>query len=295
VGDALGHAWVEANCMSPKHCTTCGLTEGETGDHGWLEPTCEEPKRCEFCELTEGEPVGHAWLDATCENPKYCLFCELTEGEALEHIWVEATCESPKYCEFCELTEGEALGHDWVEGAEGEPRTCATCGRIEGSAADSRFDAAACEKLFGTWTGKETVTGEFLGMPGVEGQVEATTIITFNDDGTYSMTMKVDDQAGFEAMIVEYIYAMFAAEGMSKEQVDVMFALSGQSMQQIVKETCDEMLGQEMQGVYYVSNDELYMGESWDAEMSADEIVIDGDQLKVYNAEMDMAITLSKI
>jgi hypothetical protein len=29
--------------------------------------------------------------------------------------------------------------------------------------------------------------------------------------------------------------------------------------------------------------------------MSADEIVIDGDQLKVYNAEMDMAITLSKI
>ena len=65
--------------------------------------------------------------------------------------------------------------------------------------------------------------------------------------------------------------------------------------QQIVKETCDEMLGQEIQGVYYVSNDELYMGESWDAEMSTDEIVIDGDQLKVYNAEMDMAITLSKI
>jgi hypothetical protein len=193
------------------------------------------------------------------------------------------------------MTEGEPLEHDWVEIVAGSPRVCATCGKTEGGAADSRFDPEKCEKLFGTWYGEQLVTGEFLGMTGCDEEVMVATTITFNDDGTYTMVATVDDQEAFEKMIEEFLYAQFEGFGMSRTEIDLLLAAQGQTMQGLVEESCKEILGQETQGVYYVANDELYMGESWDGEMIPDEIVVDGDQLTVYNADLDQTMVLTKV
>ncbi len=51
--------------------------------HTWVEATCEEPKHCQSCGATEGEPLLHTWEDATYTAPKTCSVCGATEGEPL--------------------------------------------------------------------------------------------------------------------------------------------------------------------------------------------------------------------
>ena len=114
-GEPLGHKWLEADCISPKMCLTCTVTEGELADHRWEPATCTAPKTCAVCSATEGDVLEHSWQDATCTKPKTCKQCKLTEGEALGHTAGEATCEEKPVCTVCGVKTGEAPGHDYVK------------------------------------------------------------------------------------------------------------------------------------------------------------------------------------
>ena len=110
-GCECNHQWIEADCLPPKTCEKCQVTEGEALGHSWQEATCESPKTCAVCGETEGEALGHEWQEATCETEKTCTVCAATEGEPLGHDWQEATCLVPKTCTVCAQTEGETGEH----------------------------------------------------------------------------------------------------------------------------------------------------------------------------------------
>ena len=61
-------------------------------EHTWEDADCDTPKTCSTCGATEGEALGHSWTDATCTTPKTCNTCGTTEGTAGEHNYVEGTC-----------------------------------------------------------------------------------------------------------------------------------------------------------------------------------------------------------
>ena len=105
------HIYTDATCTTPKTCTACGETEGDTLGHNFLEATCETPEICERCGETRGDALGHNFLEATCETPEICERCGEIRGIALGHNFIEATCESPQICERCNFVGQEALGH----------------------------------------------------------------------------------------------------------------------------------------------------------------------------------------
>ena len=43
--EALGHAWVDATCLAPKTCSTCGATEGSVGEHA-----LDNAYKCTVCD-----------------------------------------------------------------------------------------------------------------------------------------------------------------------------------------------------------------------------------------------------
>lgn len=131
-GEALGHAWVEADCETAKHCSACSETQGDPLGHTWKEADCETAKTCSTCNQTDGNALGHSWVDATCTTAKICDICQKVDGEPLGHEWFEATCTAPKNCNRCLLTEGEPLPHKWVAATTEYPKTCETCGQTEG-------------------------------------------------------------------------------------------------------------------------------------------------------------------
>ena len=66
--DALGHTWVDASCYEPKHCSTCGKTEGDVahGDIIHVEAvaaTCTAMGNIEYWYCAD---CGQAWLDEAC-------------------------------------------------------------------------------------------------------------------------------------------------------------------------------------------------------------------------------------
>ena len=95
------HVWLDADCILPRTCSVCGLTEGEPLGHSWREADCLLPRTCSVCGLTEGEPLGHNWKEADCTRPKTCLSCGITEGELGNHNFVNNTCTN------CGISEPE--------------------------------------------------------------------------------------------------------------------------------------------------------------------------------------------
>lgn len=77
--------------------------------HEWTEAHCLTPKTCTLCGETEGESLGHTWQEATCAAPKTCTLCKETEGEALPHILTEATYQSRPQCSVCGKEIGQKL------------------------------------------------------------------------------------------------------------------------------------------------------------------------------------------
>lgn len=121
------HTWIEAGCVTPKTCESCGQTEGEPLGHAWREATCTEAKTCTRCGETEGDPAGHSFSwntvkAAACNEPGIeegiCSVCGETEQKELAKLphtpggeWV--------------VTK-EAVG-----AAEGtRVRYCAVCGEV---------------------------------------------------------------------------------------------------------------------------------------------------------------------
>ena len=111
-GGGHTHSWEDANCLTAKTCTECGVVEGEA--------------------------LGHDWQEATCYNPKECSRCHEKQGLALDHEfgeWYEtepATCdmegEKRHDCTRCDYYETRmifALGHSFENGV------CTVCGTPE--------------------------------------------------------------------------------------------------------------------------------------------------------------------
>ena len=93
--DALGHAWKNATCTSPKSCTRCNVIEGNALDHNWKMATCTAPKTCEACGTTTGDPNGHSWLEAACNETIICKICKIENGR-VQHSYVNGVCVNCK-------------------------------------------------------------------------------------------------------------------------------------------------------------------------------------------------------
>lgn len=95
-------------------------------EHIYADATCTTPKTCTECGATEGESLGHIFLEATCESPEICERCNETRGNALGHNFSEPTCELPQICEKCNYIGQEALGHTTELGK------CSNCNEYQG-------------------------------------------------------------------------------------------------------------------------------------------------------------------
>ena len=109
-GCACEHTWVDANCIAPKTCSSCGEIEGEPLGHAWVDANCIAAKTCSSCGETEGEPLGHTWTPADCITSKTCSVCNTVEGEPLGHTIAQqqekldviaATVNQLEYCTVC--------------------------------------------------------------------------------------------------------------------------------------------------------------------------------------------------
>lgn len=284
---------------------TMALTMAACGcEHEFAAATCTAPSTCTLCGETEGEALGHVWMAATCEDPKTCEVCAATEGEAKGHAMVEATCEEAKHCENCNLVEGEALGHTWLEATTDAPQTCEVCGATEGDRiiTDLRFTTAATSHLQGLWKMEVPVNGDMMGLPGFP---DATIyfVIDLTNDGHINLTVEVTDSF-MEAMhqyTVETVYVEFEAMDISREDADVLFADSyGMSIEEYVDQQLagidmNELYGSlfaamNVSGVYYVDGDQIYTGDSWDAELIGDTYVLEGDSLTINALNEELGI-----
>ena len=77
------HTWEDADCVTPKTCSTCGATEGEALGHSWLDATCQDPKTCSVCNATEGSTGSHNYVEGVCS------VCSAVEPEVGEPTTVE--------------------------------------------------------------------------------------------------------------------------------------------------------------------------------------------------------------
>lgn len=115
----------------------CCIFAGCQCEHEWMEADCTTPKTCSLCEETEGESLAHSWKAATCQLPETCSRCGEARGTPIDHTWIDATCIEAKKCTACQVTEGQPFGHnegDWevvesdmVKATEVLKKYCTTC------------------------------------------------------------------------------------------------------------------------------------------------------------------------
>lgn len=235
---------------------------------------------------------SHVWYAATCTAPKTCQECGETEGEALGHTWVEATCLTAKTCSTCKETEGEALGHQWEEATTEAPKTCTVCGQTDGEKinTDPRFTTAATKDFQGKWTCEAVFTGEMLGTTGYLDEVPATLHYHFKNNGDMSATVEIHDQFAFldgvKKMMLDIAYATMEAQGYSKAQTDAAYKeLYGMTTEEYVNQTVGSMDLEEFfaafsyDGVYYVTENKIWIALSWLNEFESSEYTLEGDQL----------------
>lgn len=274
----------------------CVLTLSACGckHETWLDADCVTPKTCADCGETEGTPLGHSWLAATCLTPKTCEVCGETDGEALGHSWTDADCENPKTCQSCGETEGEALGHDWQDATTEQPKTCLTCGATEGDriVTDERFTTENNADLFGTWSCKFPMTGETMGLEGVDVQLDCLLYLDLANDGSMTMRFAPADEEEFTQFMVQYVadalYAELAASGMDQAAADAaMKEVYGMGVQEYAQEAMQTMGlssifdAMAFNAVYYAEDGYLYIGVSWDASMEGSEYTLEGDTLRI--------------
>lgn len=124
------HTWVDANCLSPKTCSSCGSFEGDVTEHTWIKATCMKPKHCTTCGTSEGDIIEHTWVNATCTKAMHCTMCGASEGDVAEHTWIDATCIKPKHCKICKETVGNTVDHNWTAGDINNPKVCIYCSEM---------------------------------------------------------------------------------------------------------------------------------------------------------------------
>lgn len=232
------------------------------------------------------------WYAATCTDPKTCVECGETEGEALGHTWTDATCTEPKTCSVCRLTEGEALGHVWVDATTEAPKTCTTCSATEGERiiTDERFTTASTAAVQGKWASELTMTGDMLGIEGFDGTLSVRILLGFGNDGTmtigYTTLNNEEFSQGLYDYLVAVLYSELAAEGLDEETANAaMVDYYGMTVEEYAEAITAEMdfaavfEALSITGVYYVEDDQLYTGLSWEMEMGPSAFSVEGDTL----------------
>lgn len=142
-GVRLEHIWIEATCVSPVTCSTCGVTVGDVLEHTWSEPVCNVYAHCVDCGAV-GTMGQHTWIEATCLAPRTCSKCEASVGEVSDHTWVQISCSQPISCSVCKIESDEPTVHDWLFNGCLEKRTCQGCGIEEAEAPGHMFSPATC-------------------------------------------------------------------------------------------------------------------------------------------------------
>ena len=158
------HTWADADCENAKHCTICGLTEGDPLGHTpGAEATCTTNQICTVCEKELVKALGHDWADAQCDAPSTCNRCGEESGDVLGHDFKDeayvynndAKCEvdgtETAKCSRCDATdtrtvEGSALAHEWSVATCTTPATCSKCNSTKGEA-DADNHVALVRKL----------------------------------------------------------------------------------------------------------------------------------------------------
>lgn len=77
------HSWLDANCIEPERCLSCGETRGVANGHQWVPATITAPKTCQDCGVTEGSRIylagesvviGTYEQDSNTENGKEPIY-----------------------------------------------------------------------------------------------------------------------------------------------------------------------------------------------------------------------------
>ena len=251
----------------------------------------------------------HEWVEADCVTPKTCSLCGETEGEALGHTWVDATCTEPKTCSVCGETEGEALGHTWIDATTEAPKTCTVCAATEGERiiTDARFTTAACAPIFGKWDATISMSGSDLdeGLGDYLETFDCVISMEFRNDGTGVMTtLPADEDEYMDAMqryTVNSMYAEFAAMDLDKDAADAAFAATyNMTIEEYVAAVLAEIdvatifSAMDYSFVYYVDGDQIYLGDSWDSDLAANEYTLSGDTLVLMGGEQIVDFTRVK-
>ena len=134
-------------------------------------------------------------------------------------------------------------------------------------------------------------------MEGLKGTLVMEMIFTFKNDGTAELVAKIKDMDAYIDMMTEYMYDLYAQMGFNKTQADQDFMSSmGMTIPEYAEKACKENDTETVsQNVYYVANDELYMGESWHAELTPAEIVVKGNKLTIYDSDMDQTVEFVRV
>ena len=121
--DEHKHVWADADCENAKHCTACGLTEGEALGHN-------EKTR------TENEVANSCIADGSHDVVTYCETCnkifntEHVVDKALGHNFVDGSCSRCGAAEHvCEYVKGEVVPPTCTE--NGYTIYACTCGASE--------------------------------------------------------------------------------------------------------------------------------------------------------------------
>ena len=72
------HNWEKADCVSPRTCARCGISDGEPNpaNHEWGEATCLIPMTCQKCGEQKGDVIGHKYESGICAT------CGISESNA---------------------------------------------------------------------------------------------------------------------------------------------------------------------------------------------------------------------
>lgn len=179
--------------------------------------------------------------------------------------------------------------------------------------ASGKFDPTVCAPLFGVWESEMLLDGEMMGLGDTEGleglealRIKMTFCFTFYSDGGARIKIAVDMES-MRAYTLEVTYASLMAQfGWSREEANTQFqAETGMTIEEYVDmmladPSVSESLNQQLDMVYYVEGDQLYVGESWSSHMNSEKFTLDGDTLTIHNSSSvvegaPLEITLTKV
>ena len=93
------HSWKNADCISPKTCTLCGVTEGEALEHEWSFDDCTKGTVCKNCDELATAPKDHTYEEGACTLCGYKIYDYDSESKTLV-IYSTVSAETERQNDF---------------------------------------------------------------------------------------------------------------------------------------------------------------------------------------------------